>query len=144
MGGSGIPRINTRLLVIAVAIATLLIAAHSVISQLSGPEVYDADDTEISVEAGDRFTVQVAGDSADGYRWIIAAPRPDPAVLKAAGQRADPDEPPPSGSGGSRYLDFRAVHAGRTDLRLVRCRRCAAGAAEEAGAQSLNFRVTVR
>ncbi|MEV0374787.1 protease inhibitor I42 family protein [Streptomyces sp. NPDC050636] len=144
MGSGGIPRINSRLLVIAVAIAALLIAAHSVISQLSGPKVYDADSTEISVGAGDRFAVQLAEDPTDGYRWIIAEPRPDPAVVKAAGGHLDPDEPPPSGEGGSRYLDFEAVHAGRTDLRLVRCRRCTAGAADEPGARSLNFRVTVR
>ncbi|TJZ42564.1 hypothetical protein FCH28_34285 [Streptomyces piniterrae] len=129
---------------IAVAVAALLIAAHSVISQLSGPKVYDAEHTEISVDAGDRFAVRVADDPADGYRWIIAEPRPDPAVLTAAGGHYDPDEPPPSGAGGSRHLDFEAVRAGRTDLRLVRCRRCGTGAAEEPGARSLNFRVTVR
>ncbi|WP_244943529.1 protease inhibitor I42 family protein [Streptomyces inhibens] len=142
MENSGIAK-GSRTLVIVVAIAALLIALHSVFSQLSAPKVYGADDTEIAVFAGDRFSVKVADSPADGYRWIIAEPRPDPAVLKAAGGREVPDGAPPSGSGAARYLDFEAVHPGRTDLRLLRCRRCGTGAADEAGARSLNFRVTV-
>lgn len=86
MANSGISR-GSRTLVIAVAIAALLIALYSVFSQLSAPKVYDADDSEITVSAGDRFSVKVADDPADGYRWIIAEPRPDPSLLKAAGER---------------------------------------------------------
>ncbi|MGW1790883.1 protease inhibitor I42 family protein [Streptomyces tubercidicus] len=140
MEHSGISR-GTRTLVIAVAITALLIALHSVFSQLSAPEVYDADDTEIAVSPGDRFSVRVADDPAGGYRWIIAEPRPDPAVLKAAGGHRATGGPPPAGP--ARYLAFEAVHPGRTDLRLLRCRRCGPGAADEPGARSLNFRVTV-
>ncbi|MEU9122047.1 protease inhibitor I42 family protein [Streptomyces sp. NPDC048506] len=135
MENSGIAR-GVRTLVIVVAVAALLIALHSVVSQLSGPEVYGAGDTEIAVSAGDRFSVRVADDPADGYRWTIAEPRPDPAVLKAVGRRAAPDGP-------ERYLDFEAVRPGRTDLRLLRCRHCSAGGAQEPGARTLNFRVRV-
>lgn len=140
MENSGIPG-GSRRLVIAVAIAALLIALHSVFSQLSAPRVYDADDTEIAVSAGDRFSVRVPGDPAGGYRWIIAEPRPDPAVLKAAGTEGGTSGPPPAGT--ARHLAFEAVGPGRTDLRLLRCRRCGPGAADEKGARSLNFRVTV-
>ncbi|MFG2496058.1 protease inhibitor I42 family protein [Streptomyces caniferus] len=142
MENSGIPG-GSRRLVIAVAIAALLIALHSVFSQLSAPEVFDADDTEIAVSPGDRFSVKVSDDPADGYRWIIAEPRPDPAVLRAAGARVSTGGPPPAGTGTGRYLAFEAVRPGRTDLRLLRCRRCGTGAADERGARSLNFRVTV-
>ncbi|MFF3546072.1 hypothetical protein [Streptomyces platensis] len=140
MEHSGIPR-GTRTLVIVVAITALLIALHSVFSQLSAPEVFDADDTEIAVSPGDRFSVRVTDDPAGGYHWIIAEPRPDPAVLKATGGHLATGGPPPAGP--ARYLAFEAVRAGRTDLRLLRCRRCGPGAADEAGARSLNFRVTV-
>ncbi|MFF4604619.1 hypothetical protein ACFY12_18060 [Streptomyces sp. NPDC001339] len=132
---------------IAVAVAALLIALHSVVSQLSAPEVYGADDSEIAVSAGDRFSVKVAddpaGDPAGGYRWIIAEPRPDPAVLKAVGRREVPGGPLPSGTGRERYLDFETVRPGRTDLRLLRCRICSADAADEPGARTLNFRIRV-
>ncbi|MYT29422.1 hypothetical protein GTY73_11440 [Streptomyces sp. SID8354] len=129
-----------------VAVTALLVALHSVISQLSGPEVFGPGDTEISVSAGDRFTLEVPDDPGDGYHWIVAAPRPDPAVLRAAGQRRiapDDGAGPPSAHHGSRALDFAAVRPGRTDLRLLHCLRCAAGAADEPGAEVLNFRVTV-
>ncbi|GFE24304.1 protease inhibitor I42 family protein [Streptomyces nigrescens] len=140
MENSGISR-GLRTLVIVVAITTLLIALHSIFSQLSAPEVYDADDTEIAVSPGDRFSVRVPDSPAGGYHWIIAEPRPDPAVLKAAGGRVTTGGPP---AGSARHLSFEAVRPGRTDLRLLRCRRCGPGAADEAGARSLNFRVTVR
>ncbi|MFF9781690.1 MULTISPECIES: protease inhibitor I42 family protein [unclassified Streptomyces] len=140
MENSGISR-GLRTLVIVVAITTLLIALHSIFSQLSAPEVYDADDTEIAVSPGDRFSVRVPDGPAGGYHWIIADPRPDPAVLKAAGGRVTTGGPP---AGSDRRLSFEAVRPGRTDLRLLRCRRCGPGAADEAGSRSLNFRVTVR
>ncbi|MFG2865142.1 protease inhibitor I42 family protein [Streptomyces sioyaensis] len=141
MENSGITR-GTRTLVIAVAIAALLIALHSVFSQLSAPRIYDADDTEIAVSPGDHFSVQVDDEGTDGYRWIIADPRPDPAVLRATGSRVVPGGAR-AGSGPVRRLGFQAVRPGRTDLRLLRCRRCGTAAADEAGARSLNFRVTV-
>ncbi|MFJ6790786.1 hypothetical protein [Streptomyces angustmyceticus] len=125
----------------AVAVAALLIALHSVVSQLSAPEVFDARDTEIRVSPGEGFSVRVPGAPSGGYRWIVAEPRPDPAVLRAAGGRVRTGGPPPAGTG--RLLAFEAVRAGRTDLRLLRCRRCGPGAADEQGARSLNFRVTV-
>ncbi|KUL42586.1 hypothetical protein ADL22_13965 [Streptomyces sp. NRRL F-4489] len=120
----------------AVAVTALLIALYTVVSRLSGPEVYGPDDSEIAVAAGGRFTVEVPDDPGGGFHWIVAAPRPDPAVLRPAGERV-PD------GGGTRWLDFRAVRPGRTDLRLLRCHRCATGAAYEPGARALNFRVTV-
>ncbi|MEU7640733.1 MULTISPECIES: protease inhibitor I42 family protein [unclassified Streptomyces] len=134
---------SSRALVTVVAVAALLIALYTVVSQLSGPEVFGPGDTEIAVSAGDRFTIEVPDDPDDGYQWIVAAPRPDPAVLRAGGDRAAPGGPPPPDHGSSRALDFEAVHPGRTDLRLLRCRRCAAGAADEPGARALNFRITV-
>ncbi|MGG2462612.1 protease inhibitor I42 family protein [Streptomyces sp. RGM 3693] len=137
---------SSRALVAVIAVAALLIALYTVVSELSGPEVYGPDDTEIAVSAGDRFTIEVPDDPGDGYQWIVAAPRPDPAVLRATGDRAAPQAPaggPPPPGHGSRAMDFEAVHPGRTDLRLLRCRRCATGAADEPGARALNFRVTV-
>ncbi|MFH8684873.1 protease inhibitor I42 family protein [Streptomyces lydicus] len=140
MEHSGISR-GGRTLVTVVAVAGLLIALYSVFSQLSAPEVFDADDTEIAVSAGDHFSVRVPDEPAGGYRWIIAEPRPDPAVLRTTGRREIPGGPPAAGT--TRHLDFEAVRPGRTDLRLLRCRACAAGAADEPGARTLNFRVRV-
>ncbi|MCK7625044.1 protease inhibitor I42 family protein [Streptomyces sp. RS10V-4] len=143
MESGGITR-HSRALVTALAVTALLIALYSVVSRLSGPEVYGPADTEIAVSAGDRFTVEVPDDPGDGFHWIIAAPRPDPAVLRPDGERAPDGSPggaPPAA--GTRWLDFRAGRPGRADLRLLRCRRCATGAAYEPGARALNFRVTV-
>ncbi|MFB7636915.1 hypothetical protein ACFC0M_39045 [Streptomyces sp. NPDC056149] len=146
MESSGIAR-NSWALVTVVAVAALLIALYTVISQLSGPAVYGPDDTEITVSAGDRFTIEVPDAPDDAFHWIVADPRPDPAVLKAGANRPAPDDPPgrPSSSDrASRALDFEAVRPGRADLRLLYCRRCMTGAADEPGARTLNFRIMVR
>ncbi|MCZ0995049.1 hypothetical protein O1L44_20720 [Streptomyces noursei] len=76
---------NSRALVTVMAVLALLIALYSVIDQLTGPEEYGPGDTEIVVSAGDRFTIDVPDDPGDGRHWIVAAPRPDPAVLRTTG-----------------------------------------------------------
>ena len=146
MESCGIAR-NSRALVTVVAVAALLIALYTVISQLSGLAVYGPADTEITVSAGDRFTIEVPDDPDDAFHWIVVDPRPDPAVLRAGANRPAPDDPPgrpPSSDRASRALDFEAVRSGRTNLRLLYCRRCATGTAYEPGTRTLNFRITVR
>ncbi|GGX01674.1 protease inhibitor I42 family protein [Streptomyces noursei] len=145
---------NSRALVTVTAVLALLIALYSVIDQLTGPEVYGPGDTEIVVSAGDRFTIDVPDDPGDGRHWIVAAPRPDPAVLRTSGWESPgtlgaPENAAPAAGGrltptrGTRALGFEAVRPGRTDLRLLHCLRCATGAADEPGAGVLNFRITV-
>ncbi|UNO41668.1 protease inhibitor I42 family protein [Streptomyces sp. MST-110588] len=131
---------------IALAVVALVVAVFAVVTLLSGPVVYDEGDSEIAVSAGDRFSVRLKDDPGTGYRWVIAAPEPDPAVLRAVGSHFDSDAPPgENGSGGgSRYLEFEATGVGRTDLRLLHCLRCGTPGAVERGARSVNFRVTVR
>ncbi|MCB5911133.1 hypothetical protein [Streptomyces pinistramenti] len=133
---------DSRLLVPAMAVAALLIAVYTVISQLTGPMVFGPHSTDVTVSPGDHFSVQLPA-TPDGSRWIIAAPAPDPAVLRSAGGHVTTGAPPPADPATTRYLDFDAVGSGRTDLRLLRCRTCGPGAAEEPGARSLNFRITV-
>ncbi|MFI7104015.1 hypothetical protein ACIBK8_32280 [Streptomyces sp. NPDC050161] len=141
-GIPGQPAWESRLLVPAVAIAALLIAVYSLISQLTGPMVFGPRGAEIVVSVGDHFSVQLPR-TAGGARWAIAAPAPDPAVLRSAGGHVRTGAAPPADPATTHYLDFVAVAAGRTDLRLLRCRACGPGAAEEPGARSLNFRITV-
>lgn len=142
MGEGRIARYQ-RPAVITVAVAALLISGQTVIGQLSGPKIFGPGASEISVAPGERFSVRLPDDPADGYHWAIAEPRPDPAVVAVTGDRFREGGPPPEDPEGARYLDFAARRTGRTDLRLLHCRRCGPGTAGETGARSVNFRITV-
>ncbi|MCZ0974004.1 hypothetical protein O1L55_27565 [Streptomyces albulus] len=136
---------SSRALVTVIAVAALLIAVYTVVSELSGPEVYGPGDTEIEVSAGDRFTIEVPDDPADGQRWIVAAPRPDPAVLRATGEEAAPA----SAAGGQPSRAAARAHwTSRPSTRAApTCGCCGADGARPGRRTSpgarLNFRITV-
>ncbi|POX39719.1 hypothetical protein C3486_17080 [Streptomyces sp. Ru73] len=135
----------SRRIGIAVAVTALLVAVYSLIAVLTaGPEVYGPQDTVISVSPGERFVIELDDNPSTGYRWSIESPAPDPDVLKPAGSHYDADEPVVTGSGGTRYLEFQAVRAGRTELALRHCFQCGTGQADpDRGGEQLAFRVTV-
>ncbi|MFH8403710.1 protease inhibitor I42 family protein [Streptomyces sp. NPDC018019] len=144
MGDGGIPR-RTRTAGIAVAVAALLAAVYAVVTQLTAPVVFAEDDREITVSVGTHFSIRLKDNPASGFRWVLAAPAPDPAVLKGAIGHYDAGEPTRPGSGGIRYADFTARGAGRTEVTLRYCYRCGTPQADEQdeNARIRRFRVTV-
>ncbi|OKH97644.1 hypothetical protein A6A06_31105 [Streptomyces sp. CB02923] len=144
MGDGHIPR-RTRTVGITIAVAALGAAVYAVVTQLTGPVVFGEDDREITVSAGTRFSIRLADTPSTGFRWVLAAPEPDPAVLKETGGHYDADEPARPGSGGIRYVDFMARGAGRTEVTLRYCFRCGTPQADEQDENKRirRFRVTV-
>ncbi|WP_051872394.1 protease inhibitor I42 family protein [Streptomyces sclerotialus] len=135
----------SRKIGIAVAVAALLAAVYSLISLLTArPEVYGAQDTVISVSSGERFSIELDDNPGTGFRWSIESPAPDPRVLKPAGSHYEAREPVVAGSGGTRYLEFQAVRAGRAELTLRHCFQCGTDRADPGrGGERLAFSVTV-
>ncbi|WP_129821003.1 protease inhibitor I42 family protein [Streptomyces rimosus] len=123
MDDGDIPR-RTRTAGIAFAVAALLAAVYAVVTQLTGPVVFEEGEREISVTSGTRFSIRLKDNPASGFRWVLAAPRPDPAVLQGAVGHYDADEPARAGSGGFRYVDFTARGTGHTEVTLRYCYRC--------------------
>ncbi|GAA2491673.1 hypothetical protein GCM10010406_29710 [Streptomyces thermolineatus] len=136
---------------LAVAVLTLLLT----VSCSGGPdrgEVFSSDRTSVGVgvEAGERFSLAVRENASIGDRWNVHTPKPDPAVVEAAGRsyNSDSEEPVP-GSGGTRYFTFRAVGPGSTQIVLRNCPRGLCGATEApAGPKkavvTATYEVTVR
>ncbi|MBZ4015274.1 protease inhibitor I42 family protein [Streptomyces purpurogeneiscleroticus] len=134
----------SRKIGIAVAVAALLVTVYSLISLLTaGPQVYGPQDNVISVAPGERFSIELDDNPSTGYRWTVSPPPPDPQVLKPAGSHYEADEPVVAGSGGTRYLEFQAVRAGRTELALRRCFQCGTERADSDDGELLAFRITV-
>lgn len=136
---------RTRTVGIVVAVAALAAAVYAVVTQLTGPVVFDEDDREITVSSGTHFSIRLRDNPATGFRWVLATPEPDPAVLRRTGGHYDADEPVRPGSGGLRYVDFMARGAGRTEVTLRYCFRCGTPQADEQdeNSRTRRFRVTV-
>ncbi|MFD7666561.1 protease inhibitor I42 family protein [Streptomyces sp. NPDC059788] len=144
MGDGHIPR-RTRTVGLVVAVAALIAAVYAVVTQLTGPVVFDEDHREIEVTSGTRFSIRLKDNPATGFRWVLTAPKPDPAVLKETGGHYDAGEPVRPGTGGIRYVDFMARGAGRTEVTLRYCFRCGTPQADEQDEnnRTRRFRVTV-
>ncbi|MEV5597255.1 protease inhibitor I42 family protein [Streptomyces sp. NPDC052496] len=136
---------RTRTVGIVVAVAALAAAVYAVVTQLTGPVVFDEHDRDIRVAPDTRFSIRLKDNPSTGFRWVLAAPKPDPAVLQETGGHYDADEPVRPGSGGIRYVDFMARGAGHTEVTLRYCFRCGTPQADEQdeNSRTRRFRVTV-
>lgn len=116
---------------VVVAVLALIAAGYAVVTLLTAPVVFDEGDREISVTSGTSFSIRLKDNPSTGFRWVLAAPEPDPAVLQETGGHYVPDKPVRAGSGGIRYVEFRARGAGRTEVTLKYCFRCGTPQADE-------------
>ncbi|GAB2778793.1 protease inhibitor I42 family protein [Streptomyces daliensis] len=131
---------------VVVAVVAVLVGGYTVFGALTGPQVYDADDTSVSVAPGETFSLQLEENASTGYRWRVEEPEPDADVVTGTGSRYEADEPVLVGSGGGRYLDFRAGEPGHTKIKLLYCRQCGTPD-EDTGspeATTVTFDVTVQ
>jgi predicted secreted protein len=85
-----------------------------------GEVVVDIDDTGTVVEMSpdETLVVRLFESPSTGYTWQWVE-GPDGAVLAAAGEDFEQDEPVQPGSGGTRVWRFEPVAAGETSLSMV-------------------------
>ncbi len=106
------------LVIAAVALTGTLVALAMSTDEPGEAAVYTVDDhgTAIVLQAGETFTVVLAGNPTTGYGWQIS--RIDPAVLAAAEPEylGDSDM---IGAGGMYTFTFTAAGAGESQLELV-------------------------
>lgn len=113
--------------------------------QSPGYKVLDNDDTTITVSSGARFALKFRDNPSVGTEWKLAGPKPDGTVVKFSGDDYETDEPGTDGSGGTRYLKFRAREPGSTRIVLTNCYRCAGNGAEQGEIRERrSYRVTVQ
>ncbi|WP_181766845.1 protease inhibitor I42 family protein [Streptomyces albidus (ex Kaewkla and Franco 2022)] len=85
---------------------------------------YDKDHTRIRTAPGERFELKLKENPSTGYAWVVEKPAPASGVVKQTGKRFKGSDPESVGSGGTRYLQFRAEGTGRTSVKLRHCFRC--------------------
>ncbi|MFJ6635458.1 hypothetical protein ACIQMR_29270 [Streptomyces sp. NPDC091376] len=82
-----------------------------------GDSAYETDERTISVESGEKFTLEVPAAMELGQNWYVADPRPDPDVLEYRGDREHTGDV----SDGAQYFDFTALSPGKTTVKLLFC-----------------------
>ncbi|WP_049649259.1 protease inhibitor I42 family protein [Kitasatospora sp. MY 5-36] len=121
-------------LVLLVVVAALAVPAtmravtvhRKTTGRLDHGTVFTQTSGQITVKPGELFSVEVPAYRLAGDVWSMAAPAPDPAVAKAAGDEYvhnfdvrdlfDFGDIGNTGSGGRYYFTFRAQNPGRTTM----------------------------
>ncbi|MCT2543229.1 MULTISPECIES: protease inhibitor I42 family protein [Streptomyces] len=80
-------------------------------------------DTSITAEPGERFTLTVDQNASTREYWYLVAPEPDSSVLVSRGrhQASDSGDEPAPGAGGRLTFTFEAKGKGTTRFTLLHC-----------------------
>ncbi|MEU2154665.1 hypothetical protein ABZ532_06520 [Streptomyces sp. NPDC019396] len=95
-----------------------------------GDAEYETDERTITVESGEKFSLDVPAWAPLGQNWYLADPAPDPEVLEYRGNR----ERDVSDRDGSELFDFTALSPGKTTVKLLFCPYGRCSSAEEVAA----------
>ncbi|MFB8032871.1 protease inhibitor I42 family protein [Streptomyces sp. NPDC056004] len=81
------------------------------------------DDTSITAEPGERFTLTVDQNASTREYWYLVGPEPDSSVLVSRGQdyASDSGDEPVPGAGGRLTFTFEAKGKGTTRFTLLHC-----------------------
>lgn len=112
---------------VAVA-ATVLLAGCA--SGSDEPTSHPTEDTTITAEVGERFTLAVPENASTREHWYVVAPQPDASVVRTADRRYEsPDDGRSIGGDGELVFTFEATGRGSTRIVLLHCTFPTAGAA---------------
>ncbi|WP_189492500.1 protease inhibitor I42 family protein [Streptomyces antnestii] len=103
----------------------------------SGPTAYGPGDRAITVDAGEKFTLEVPANPALGQNWYLASPHPDKGVVTCQGRREEEDggdEDVVGSGGGAQFFDLTARAHGKTTVKLLFCPYGRCHSADEAAA----------
>jgi predicted secreted protein len=108
---------------------------------------FTREESEISVNVGERFAISLDANPSVGDDWRVVAGA-DAGVVELRAEKLDEDDPDaPPGSGGVEVFEFEAVGSGTSELELFNCYRCldrtTPGPEDEPFAERLVFLVRV-
>jgi inhibitor of cysteine peptidase len=110
---------KSKLLITLLTIALAAIILSTTGCSSSGVALTGKDNgSAVTVNTGDTFTVQLAGNPSTGFTW--EAKDLDTSILEQVGDpKFDSSNPALVGSGGSLTLTFKALKPGATTLTLI-------------------------
>ncbi|MFI1032165.1 protease inhibitor I42 family protein [Streptomyces sp. NPDC020951] len=121
MSSRGAGAATTALCALVSALALLLVTGCSSGSD-EQPMSHPTQDTTITAEMGERFTLSVPENSSTREHWYVVAPQPDASVLRTADRRYEsPDDGRSVGGDGTLVFTFEATGRGNTQIVLLHC-----------------------
>lgn len=106
-----------RILILALAVAVL--AVFTGCASAAAAKVYGENDTAISVDEGQMFTISLAENPTTGYQWAVAIGDESIVKLEKEDYQADKNDQQLVGSGGTKQIIFKAAKKGQTTITLV-------------------------
>ncbi|MFD5268332.1 protease inhibitor I42 family protein [Streptomyces sp. NPDC058335] len=87
------------------------------------PTSHPVEDTSITAQPGERFTLTVDQNASTREYWYLVDPEPDSSVLVSRGQdhASDSGDEPVAGADGRRTFTFEAKGKGTTRFTLLHC-----------------------
>jgi inhibitor of cysteine peptidase len=87
------------------------------------PVSHPTQDTSISAEVGERFTLTVEENASTREHWYLGDPEPDTSVVRSQGHKSESDsgDEPVPGAGSSLTFTFEATGKGSTEIVLMHC-----------------------
>lgn len=126
---------------VLLSVALLLISAALIgCSGASADMIYGRDDTQISVKAGDTFTIRLEENPTTGYAWT--ADISDQTVVELAKEeyKQESAEEDIVGAGGVKELTFKALKKGEAAVTLKYERSFE----EDSAVETLVYNITVK
>lgn len=124
---------TVRRLAVAAALPLLLLLAGC------GGTEFGTDERAITVDQGEKFSLEVPARPPLGEHWYLADPRPDGKVLEYRGTREETEggDKDLIGSGdGTAWFDFTALRSGRATVKLLHCPMARCSSAAQAAASA--------
>ncbi|MFE9624513.1 protease inhibitor I42 family protein [Streptomyces sp. NPDC006527] len=110
---------------LALLTALLLTACGSDEGSADAPTSHPVDDTSITAEVGERFTLTVEENASTRSHWYLVDPKPDSAVVRSEGQdgasESDFGGDPVPGANSRLTFTFEATGKGSTEIVLMHC-----------------------
>ena len=128
-----------KILIMSIVIL-LIVAAASGCMVSVGNQEYGMDNTDISVSAGQSFTIKLEENPTTGYQWSIDNSDESIVKLDEDNYQQEPGTEDMTGSGGYRLLTFKALKQGNAVITLVYERSFE----ENSAVQTLEFKITVK
>ncbi|PAZ10604.1 hypothetical protein CLM62_40130 [Streptomyces sp. SA15] len=87
------------------------------------PTSHPTQDSSISAEVGERFTLTVEENASTREHWYLGDPEPDTSVVRSQGKKSESDsgDEPVPGAGSRLTFTFEATGKGSTEIVLMHC-----------------------